>query len=146
MGRGGRLGVFWPLTRRTCSRELQSDVNFCLHVVIPHQSAGWRCASCRAPSSSSITPATVNGRIILLLVVDWEAPPPQLPPPTASAPMTACICETHRDYKVVWMTICAKHFQSIFGGGLPGGRRLETLLFAISHILLAWKNYSASVV
>lgn len=107
--------MFWPLTRRTCSRELQSDVNFCLHVVIPHQSAGWRCASCRAPSSSSITPATVNGRIILLLVVDWEAPPPQLPPPTASAPMTACICETHRDYKVVWMTIRAT-FSEYFSG------------------------------
>lgn len=36
-----------------------------------------RCYSTWAPrwAASSITPVTVNGRIILFLVVDWEAPP-----------------------------------------------------------------------
>lgn len=49
------------------------------------------------PSSSSITPATVNGRIILLLVVDWEVPP--LPP------VTECICETGRECEGVYLYV-----------------------------------------
>ena len=45
-------------------------------------------------SASSITAATVNGRIILLLVVDWEVPP-----------VTVCKCETEREHECVYLYV-----------------------------------------
>ena len=43
-------------------------------------------------SASSITPATVNGRIILLLVVDWE-----VPPVTVCVCVCVCVCVRERE-------------------------------------------------